>query len=308
MTVLTGAALVCALFAFAVPLLFGADGQIIAGKGNALTPSADNLWTGGLPGYDGADGVFSGEEDDILELLPRELTQRDYIVTAVTADKTEGRMVKSDTSFKITTANDMAAADLRSLLVLEPGIAFNLSKDAPCEFTLKSRAKLPENSIVKLNLMDTDGATARRWAFQTTGIFRITSTLPADETTSVPTNTGIEIAFSYEVHAADMDDYFTIEPEVAGRFQKFRNTVVFIPDFWLQEATVYTITVKAGLPSVDGAKLTESVSFKFKTNYSYRRYEYLYTNGGLAETFIKGDTAVIELRCSESLRDLTENR
>jgi len=218
-------------------------------------------------------------------------------IASVTAQKQSGNMISRDTAFTITTSEDMEAGELKPLLALSPGANFDLTKDEPNTFTLKSNNNLPENSIVKLELKDADGEITRRWAFQTTGVYKITSTLPADEGMNVPVKTGIEINFSEETDASALEGYFEIEPDVAGRFEKHRNTVVFVPTSDLKYETVYTVTVKKGVTSAGGAVLNERVTFKFKTHNTNN--EYIQAKGGLAETFLPGDPAVIEVFASK---------
>jgi hypothetical protein len=157
-------------------------------------------------------------------------------------------------------------------------------------------------------LLDNEGEALRRWAFQTTAIFKIYSSLPANERTNVPVNTGIEINFSSEVNPADIAGYFSIEPNVNGRFERFRNTVVFIPGKNLEHDTIYTVTVKEGLPSADGLILDEGLTFAFRTAEDRSswasRHDFLRTGGGLSETFLPGDPAVIEVVASQRLLEL----
>jgi len=233
------------------------------------------------------------------------------LLTSVTAVKTSGRVVETDTAFYITTAEDISADELKRKLVLEASSAldfsleFELSKAGESNFLLKSASPLPEDSIVRLALLNDDGEVERRWAFQTAAIFKITSTLPGDEGEWVPVDTGIEINFSVEVNPSAISDYFSIEPSVEGRFQRFRNTIVFVPAKDLEIDTVYKVTVSAGLPSADGLILEEGRTFSFRTRRDSGA-NHFYTGGGISETFLPGDPAVLEVYCSQELGDRFE--
>ncbi|MCL1867013.1 MAG: hypothetical protein FWF82_06355, partial [Oscillospiraceae bacterium] len=72
----------------------------------------------------------------------------------------------------------------------------------------------------------------------------------------------------------------------------------------LEQDKVYTVTVKAGLPSCDGAILEEDYTFSFTTDYERNsKKDYMYLSNGIAETFLPGDPALVELYCSANLLD-----
>ena len=230
-----------------------------------------------------------------LNYLSRVLPESDCAVTSVEAEKTTGLTAAPDTAFLITTMRDMSAGELKTMLALEPDVPFEIMKTGDCNFTLKCTDALPNGCLVRINALGGNGETERRWAFQTTDIFKITSTLPSDEGKYVPFNTGIEITFSSAVNPSDMPGYFNIEPDIPGHFERNMNTIVFVPDKYLNDDTVYTVTVSPGLNSADGVSLEEGRVFKFKTEIDYDNYNYFYTSGGFSETFLPGDPVIIEI-------------
>ena len=64
--------------------------------------------------------------------------------------------------------------------------------------------------------------------FQTRRDFSILGVLPADQSSYVPVNSGIEIYFSH-TGFEDLDKYFAISPQVEGRFERNGYAAVFIP-------------------------------------------------------------------------------
>ena len=95
--------------------------------------------------------------------------------------------------------------------------------------------------------------------------FRVQSVLPDDKTTDVPVNTGIEITFSDKGYA-DIDSLFSISPDVKGKFERHGKTVVFVPEKNLNYATVYTVTLKAGVKNAAlGSATEEDTVFSFET-------------------------------------------
>src|SRR5437899_1018848 len=72
----------------------------------------------------------------------------------------------------------------------------------------------------------------------------VVGTLPADGSTDVPVSTGVEITFSGS-DLGNPQSYFSIEPSDSGRFERHKNTLVFIPA-QLQPATTYRVSVSKG--------------------------------------------------------------
>ena len=114
------------------------------------------------------------------------------------------------------------------------------------------------------------------WAFQTKKEFRVVRTLPRNEGTGVPANSGIEITFSHD-GVEGLEEYFEITPDVKGWFEYHRRVAVFVPEK-LEYDTIYTVTIKKGLGLKGSAeKLKEDYVFSFQTqseeeknaNYNY---------------------------------------
>ena len=103
------------------------------------------------------------------------------------------------------------------------------------------------------------------WAFQTTVRFQITSTLPRNQATNVPRNTGIEINFSIEGDT-NIADYFSIYPPVEGRFIRDGNTAIFMPASPLAHQQIYTVTIATGVNLLGTSERTSAAhEFAFET-------------------------------------------
>lgn len=112
--------------------------------------------------------------------------------------------------------------------------------------------------------LDLSGSHPLKWAFQTKGEFKINGTLPRDKSTGVPTNTGIEVAFSH-ANFGDADNFFEISPQAKGHFERHKKTAVFVPES-LEPGTVYTVKVRKGLKLADSdVALAEDFVFQFET-------------------------------------------
>ena len=100
------------------------------------------------------------------------------------------------------------------------------------QYKIIPQEALKANTVYQLGF-DTSGQGRESfsWAFQTKGQFRVLSSLPRRNSTGVPINTGLEIVFSHENFSAEeAAKYFTISPEVKGKFEKHKKTLVFVPE------------------------------------------------------------------------------
>lgn len=227
-------------------------------------------------------------------------TNDERLVTSVTADNMTGQLISTDSSFTVTASQDIPAENLKGLLSLSNDSGFTLERTAPCSYKLKSLESFPENSMAVLSLVNSEGQTDYKWAFQTEGDVKVSSTYPRDGSEYAGVDTGIEMTLTSRASAEKAEDYFEIYPPVSGKFTAHRNTLYFIPDNDLESDTYYTVNLKKGLPTADGAALSEDCSFRFRTE-KFRNGQYLY-DSGMSETFIEGDLTVIELYASEELK------
>lgn len=227
-------------------------------------------------------------------------TKEDRIITSVTADSMTGLLISTDSSFTITSSQDIPAESLKSLLSLSNGSDFSLEKAESCVYKLKAADSFPENSMAVLTLNNSEGQAEYKWAFQTEGEVKVTSTYPADGSEYAGVDTGIEITLTSRVSTENAEDYFEIVPPVKGKFSAYRNTLYFVPDNFLEPAAYYTVTLKKGFTTADGAALSEDCSFRFRTE-KYGGGKYFY-DSGMSETFIEGDLAVIEIFASDALK------
>jgi len=73
------------------------------------------------------------------------------------------------------------------------------------------------------------------------------------------------IAFDQPMDQASVEEAFSIEPEVDGRFSWEKNDLVFTPAEPLERGESYQVTVAEGANSAAGLPLKEPVTFAFKT-------------------------------------------
>ncbi|MCL2099975.1 MAG: Ig-like domain-containing protein, partial [Oscillospiraceae bacterium] len=127
-------------------------------------------------------------------------------------------------------------------------------------FIVTPSLRLSSNSVYIFKINDDIS-----WAFQTAAEFKITSTLPRNQSANVPVRTGVEISFSLDF-APDISKHFVIYPETKGKFISRGSTAVFVPDSPLEHSRVYTVTISAGVVSPDTDEVTGTdYIFSFET-------------------------------------------
>jgi len=194
-----------------------------------------------------------------LELPP--LDDR-YVMRAAVEDASG---VALDTEFVFTAKEDIGKKDLAAQLSVEPALDFDVEDGEGDALRVVPRAALRHGQIYRFSLVSQEGQTLRNWAFQTRQPLRVVQTLPADASTNVPVDTGIELTFSHD-GVSGVEPLFSIEPVVPGRFEQHKRVTVYIPGQPLQPETVYTVTLRAGA-QVAGSDETmaDDAAFQFET-------------------------------------------
>lgn len=157
-----------------------------------------------------------------------------------------------------------------ALLAVTPKIGFTVepvakASDGASRYRIVPDKPLDRGVVYRFSLLDSpDGRPVRSWAFQVQNLVRVVQTLPADEATDVPLDTGVEITFSVD-GVRDVDRHFTITPTTAGRFETHKRTVVFVPKS-LAAQTLYTVRVAKGVGAAGAdSTLDRDVVFRFET-------------------------------------------
>lgn len=176
---------------------------------------------------------------------------------ALIPEKQDSTGIHTTTSFMFQSQEKLKVEEIKKELTITPDIKFNVNKKDD-GYQIIPEQELEKNKLYAFNFKGTT------WTFQTMSDFKLLGTLPATETSNVPVDSGIEFYFSHD--GAQVKDYFQIEPQVNGSFESHGNVVVFLPKK-LEEKTIYTITLKAGL-TLEGStqKLEEDYKFSFETS------------------------------------------
>lgn len=148
-------------------------------------------------------------------------------------------------------------------LKINEGLEFYVEKSGEDQYKIKLKEDLKKNSIYRFIFTDSKGIETS-WVYQTVMDFSVLGTLPADKSSEVPTNSGIEIYFSHS-NLKDVEKYIKVSPEVNGKFETNGRTIIFVPKE-LKPATLYTITIDKEIHVKNSEqKLSEDFVFQFET-------------------------------------------
>lgn len=171
--------------------------------------------------------------------------------------------VSVDSDFLLTSKNPVELDVLKKGFSIDNEPSPSIKKINETKFLITPSRKLLENKLYTFTLNHENKTS---WTFQTRASFNILGSLPRNEATNVPINTGIEIGFTHS-NVKDLEQYFDIEPSVEGEFKDKDKTAVFVPSSDLDYSTIYTVTINKDL-KIKGTDRTleEDFIFEFETS------------------------------------------
>ena len=220
-----------------------------APSGASAATSPDTAHDDTLP-LDGWTGTELPPVEPVAELIPAE---------------TSPKGISQRATFTLRSLTATPASELAAGLVAEPPVTFRTATGSDRKtVTIKPTKALEPGREYRFTLR-TGGLLAGSWVFRTSRPPRIVGTLPRGQATGVPIDTGIEVVFDQD-GVGDIAPFFSISPEVPGRFEQHGRAWVFVPDRPLAWATVYTVTTRRGVPlGGSDQALAEDVTFAFET-------------------------------------------
>ncbi|MFA6427416.1 MAG: polymorphic toxin-type HINT domain-containing protein [Candidatus Magasanikbacteria bacterium] len=226
------------------------------------------------------------------------------------AVKADSLGVETNSSYILTSKEALETSVIKDHITIEPKVDYEIKQLSSTEWEIIPDKPIEPNTIVKVALAtsytDDTGTQKERdysWAFQVKDTFKVLNTIPRDKAASVPINSGIEVTFSHD-NFENFEKFVSISPAVAGSFEKHGRTLVFVPHSSLPRQTIYTVTIKQGLPlSKSGDVLPDDYIFSFETEgqskYDYNNYfnvgdkfqEFSSVEKALVQVFSSGDEA-----------------
>lgn len=187
--------------------------------------------------------------------------------TAVlTATRATGAVVPLDAGFRLASVDATPASRLAARLTVQPNFAFSIEPEADDRAVLLTPDQpLQPGLVYRFALSGAGGELLDTWAFQASQPLRVVGTLPENQATDVPIDTGIEIVFDQD-GVVDVASHVTVQPKTAGRFEQHGRTIAFVPDHQLSPATLYTVIVSRGVAVGSTAEATDrDTRFQFET-------------------------------------------
>ena len=174
--------------------------------------------------------------------------------------------VVPNTTFILKSSANLSATVVQKYLHFEPKVEYTIKKisSGSSVFEITPVAALEENKVYSLTITESPiAARTYSWAYQVKAPFQVIASLPRDKSNGAPVNTGIEITFNRE-NLLRPEKSFEISPSVRGRFEMYRNVLVFVPLQELNPQTVYTIKIKAGIKAQGSDdSLSQHTNIKF---------------------------------------------
>lgn len=208
------------------------------------------------------------------------LIPEDYDLSGVSIHSKFTLLTQSEHTLEEIVANFFIDGEAKPTIEKRSSVKFVITPNKPLEVN-----KLYTFRIQKSGYEDIT------WSFQTGYPFGITAGLPADRSTGVPINTGIEITFTHREYQ-DVENFFSVTPDVSGKFQRHGNTCVFVPEKNLQYGTLYTVTIKKGL-ALEGTDkaLQEDFTFSFETQPEESKQQDQYNKGWFGFSKVLNDAS-----------------
>ena len=194
----------------------------------------------------------------------RSISDEDIADAVMEAAESDAGGVALNSTFTLDFDSDVSYAAVRRCLSVEPEIEMGLHQGSSHHQVLVVPAEpLSEDTLYTFTLTGED--TASGWAFQTTAPVGVISCSPEDHSTVDP---GRDISFTLDrllyADLSAIDDYFTVSPELSGRFEQQGRQLVFHADSDFAPGQVYQVQLKAGLPFIDtSAVLADDVDLAF---------------------------------------------
>jgi len=157
---------------------------------------------------------------------------------SIVADESDASGVALDSAFVLEVKEPLDIASLVSRLQVEPDLELDIEPLSDSEVSVRPAAlpaaaaryriqpgePLSEDTVYRFSILDEPGGLPiRTWAFQSQRALRVVQTLPADQSTDVPLNIGIEL--NVQVGAEQHVDAYRrqlLARDAAHRFRSLR--------------------------------------------------------------------------------------
>ena len=187
-----------------------------------------------------------------------------YPTFTVTANNQEDNLVDVDTSFNLKADEDTTLELVQSCFSITPKVEYEIHEISKNYYSLTLKEDLEPNKIYNVEYK-TDEA-PYKWSFQTKKKFNIVNFYPSNKEYALP-STVIEMNFTY-IPDDNIEEYFTISPDVEGKFLFDERRIRFVPNEKLDLATTYEVTILDGYGNKENDEKATEQSYSFSTTIS----------------------------------------
>ncbi len=185
-----------------------------------------------------------------------------------------------DAAIEIVFSQPVDPASVQDAIQVQPQVEGQVEVEGPI-VRFVPRTPFPRETWVTVRVgqkvRGTNGLPLLRpvlYRYVTQGTLQVTRHSPRDRAQHVPITSTVQIAFNRAIVSLDTTNQPTepppwlhIQPEVAGTVRWVGTSLLeFTPDPAFRASTTYAVTVSPPLDALDGAPLTEPVTFTFATD------------------------------------------
>ncbi len=184
-----------------------------------------------------------------------------------------GYEINNDDGLIITSTEALPENVVREYLQISPEIEYDLvKKDGGLTYEVIPEKKLDASEVYNVSFdpeRQSQGLPVRAsntWAFQTAADFAIANIIPYDKSIFVSLTGAIQITFSSPFDLESAKKAISIKPAAEFEWQQANNVLTLIPQQNLEPASVYTLTIAAGITNKDATnKISEDQVVRFET-------------------------------------------
>jgi len=105
------------------------------------------------------------------------------------------------------------------------------------------------------------------YGFDTIGKVKVIGWIPYYNSSGISVSTNINVTFDQSVDKASAESNFSISPSISGSYSWNGNTMIFHPSANLKYSTTYTVTIAAGIKTVNGLDSAANFTMPFTTEH-----------------------------------------
>lgn len=223
-----------------------------------------------LRSYDVESGedIKTGDTENIKTVIFKTVT-----TPLVGSYSPKGSSVLADSVIKVVFDQSMDHDSVESHFSIEPSVEGEITWEDEKIFILTPKNPLKKETkfevlFEKGILSEYSGVTEEDISikFETIGRAAVSSISPVSGSYGMdPKSTNVVVAFNQNVDHVSAQQHFSISPAVAGSFAWDGNSLIYYTAGKINYSTRYTVSVSAGVKTIDGLDSTENFSYYFVT-------------------------------------------